>query len=60
MTKEQQRYTVNWDAGMKGFASYKSAFDFYMKLREGEGFIWLYVYDEEKQEYLICEKCHAK
>lgn len=59
-TEKQQRFTVSWDAGRKDFASYKSAFDFYMKLREGKGFHWLYVYDEEKQKYLICENCIAK
>ena len=30
-----------------------------MKLREGKGFEWLYVFDQLKNEYLILENCYA-
>jgi hypothetical protein len=54
------RYLVSWEADQKEFASYRSAFNFYMKLREGIGFEWLYVLDQKTGKYLICENCYAK
>lgn len=56
----KERYLVSWEAGEKYFASYRSAFNFYMKLREEIGYEWIYVYDNLKNEYLICENCAAK
>ena len=57
---ETKRFEVNWDEDVKEFTTYRAAFNFYMKLREGKGFRWLYVYDNKKGEYLICENCYAK
>lgn len=57
---ETKRFEVNWDEDDKEFTTYRSAFNFYMRLREGKGFNWLYVYDNKKGEYLVCENCRAK
>ena len=56
----EKRFVVNWEEDMKEFNSYAAAFNFYMKLREGIGFQWLYIYDNKKSEYLVCENCYAK
>ena len=55
-----ERFEVSWEQGIKTFSSYKNAFNFYMKLREGIGFEWLYVFDSKNGKYLICENCRAK
>ena len=57
---ETKRFEVNWDEDDKEFTTYRSAFNFYMSLREGKGFNWLYIYDNKKGEYLVCENCRAK
>ena len=59
MVDLKERYEVDWEDGNKYFATYKGAFNFYMKLREGKGFEWLYVFDQLKNEYLITENCYA-
>lgn len=56
----KERYEVDWEEGIKCFATYKGAFNFYMKLREGKGFEWLFVLDQLTGEYLILENCYAK
>ena len=57
MTKEK-RYEVSSHSYCKEFSTYQGAFNLYMKIRDTE--LWLYVYDKQKQEYLICENCRAK
>ena len=56
----KKRYIVSWEQDTKEFTSYKGAFNFYMKLREGIGFNWLYVFDTKTNKYLICENCFAE
>lgn len=55
-----KRFIVSWEQDEKEFRSYQSAFNFYMNLREGKGFEWLYILDNQKGEYLVCENCYAK
>ena len=53
-----KRFEVSWEEDTKEFVTYKSAFNFYMKIRDNAK--WLFVLDNEKGEYLICENCFAK
>ena len=53
------RYEVSWEEDSKSFNTYAGAFNFYMKLRESIGFEWLYIFDTQKNEYLVCENCRA-
>lgn len=54
MTKEK-RYEVSSYSYNEEFNTYKGAFNLYMKIRDIEP--WLYIFDKEKQEYLIKENC---
>ena len=57
MTKEN-RYEVSSHSYCEEFDTYLAAFIFYMKIRDTEP--WVYVFDNQKQEYLICENCRAE
>lgn len=50
--------TINTEKVCKTFKSYKTAFNYYMKIRDDAE--WLYVFDETKQQYLICENCNCR
>lgn len=51
----EKRYEVSSYSYYREFDTYRGAFNFYMKIRDDEP--WVYVFDRYEQKYLIKENC---